>query len=129
ALLRATAAALTDARACPAETSAVYERRRDLVAAALRTIGLDVDPPRATPYFWVRVPEGYTSASFAELVLEQAAVVVAPGPSYGPSGEGVVRIPLPVADGRLGEVGRRSESWLAAGAPSRRRPACTTPRP
>ena len=51
ALQRATAAALTDARAFPAEMSAVYERRRDLVAAALRTIGLDVDPPRATPYF------------------------------------------------------------------------------
>jgi len=89
ALQRAVIAALTEARTFPREMSAVYERRRDLVAAGLRAIGLEIDPPRATPYFWVRVPEGYTSASFAELVLEQAAVVVAPGPSYGPSGAGV----------------------------------------
>jgi LL-diaminopimelate aminotransferase len=115
ALQRVTAAALTEARGFPGEMSAVYERRRDLVAAGLRAIGLEVEPPKATPYFWVRVPEGYTSASFAELVLEEAAVVVAPGPSYGPSGEGFVRISLTVADDRLEEAVRRIESSLRAG--------------
>jgi len=115
ALQRAVIAALTEARTFPREMSAVYERRRDLVAAGLRAIGLEIDPPRATPYFWVRVPEGYTSAAFAELVLEQAAVVVAPGPSYGPSGEGFVRISLTVADDRLEEAVRRIESSLRAG--------------
>src|SRR5213075_984708 len=77
AVQRATAAALTEARDFPREMSEVYRRRRDLVAEALAAIGLPVEPPRATPYFWVRVPEGYTSESFAELVLEQAGVVVA----------------------------------------------------
>jgi LL-diaminopimelate aminotransferase len=115
ALQRAAAAALTDAREFPQEMSAVYERRRDLVAAALRAIGLDVDPPKATPYFWVRVPDGYTSASFADLVLEQANVVVAPGPSYGASGEGFVRISLTVPDKRLEEAVGRIESSLRAG--------------
>jgi LL-diaminopimelate aminotransferase len=119
ALQQATVAALLGARAFPQEMSAVYERRRDLVAGGLRAIGLHVDPPKATPYFWVRVPEGYTSASFAELVLEEAAVVVAPGPSYGPSGEGFVRISLTVADDRLEEAVRRIESSLRAGILSR----------
>jgi LL-diaminopimelate aminotransferase len=41
---------------------------------------------------WARVPEGYTSAGFAEKVLEEANVIVAPGNSYGPSGEGYIRI-------------------------------------
>jgi LL-diaminopimelate aminotransferase len=115
ALQRATAAALVESREFPREMSSVYERRRDLVAGALRAIGLEVDPPKATPYFWVRVPDGFTSSSFAELMLEEAAVVVAPGPSYGPSGEGFVRISLTVADEQLEEAVRRIESSLRAG--------------
>jgi len=115
AVQRATVAALTEARDFPREMSEVYRRRRDLVAEALGAIGLEVEPPRATPYFWVAVPEGYTSESFAELVLEQAGVVVAPGPAYGPSGEGFFRISLTVPDERLEEAVRRIESSLRAG--------------
>jgi LL-diaminopimelate aminotransferase len=109
----AAVAALTEARDFPREMSLVYQRRRDLVADALRAIGLDVTPPKATPYFWARVPEGYTSASFAELVLEQANVVVSPGGAYGPSGEGFVRLSLTVPDERLEEAVRRIEGSLA----------------
>jgi LL-diaminopimelate aminotransferase len=115
AVQRATIAALTEAREFPREMSEVYRRRRDLVADALAAIGLNVEPPQATPYFWVRVPEGHTSASFAELVLEEAAVVVSPGPAYGPSGEGFVRLSLTVPDNRLGEAVRRIETSLRAG--------------
>ena len=115
AVQRATVAALTEARDFPREMSAVYERRRDLVAEALGAIGLDVDPPQATPYFWVRVPDGHTSASFTELVLEEAGVVVSPGPSFGPSGEGFVRLSLTVADERLEEAARRIETSLRSG--------------
>jgi len=115
AVQRATIAALTDAEGFPREMSEVYRRRRDLVAEALAAIGLHVEPPKATPYFWVRVPEGYTSESFAELVLEQAAVVVSPGTAYGPSGEGYFRISLTVPDDRLSEAVRRIETSLQAG--------------
>jgi LL-diaminopimelate aminotransferase len=103
----ASIAALTDARDFPREMSRVYQERRDLVTEALRAIGLEVTPPRATPYFWARVPEGHTSASFAELVLERADVVVSPGNAYGPSGEGYVRLSLTVPDDRLQEAVRR----------------------
>jgi LL-diaminopimelate aminotransferase len=113
AVQRAAIAALTEARDFPREMSEIYQRRRDLVAEGLRAIGLDVQPPRATPYFWVRIPEGYTSASFAELVLDQANVVVSPGGAYGPSGEGFVRISLTVADDRLEEAVDRISSSLA----------------
>jgi LL-diaminopimelate aminotransferase len=112
AMQAAAAAALTEARDFPAEMSKVYERRRDLVAEALRAIGLHVTPPLATPYFWARVPEGYSSASFSELVLERAAVVVSPGSAYGPSGEGFVRISLTIPDERLNEAVSRIESAL-----------------
>jgi LL-diaminopimelate aminotransferase len=113
AMQAAAAAALTEARDFPAEMSSVYERRRDLVTEALRAIGLHVTPPLATPYFWARVPEGYTSGSFSELVLERAAVVVSPGSAYGPSGEGFVRISLTIPDDRLEEAVSRIQSALA----------------
>jgi LL-diaminopimelate aminotransferase len=115
AVQHATAVALTDAREFPREMSVVYERRRDLLAEALAAIGLDVDPPQATPYFWVRVPEGHDSASFTELVLEQAGVVVSPGPSFGANGEGFVRLSLTVPDDRLEEAAGRIESSLRSG--------------
>ena len=115
AVQHATAVALTDARDFPREMSAVYERRRDLLTEALTAIGLEVDPPQATPYFWVPVPEGHASASFTELVLEQAGVVISPGPSFGPSGEGFVRLSLTVPDSRLDEAARRIESSLRSG--------------
>ena len=111
----ATIAALTEARDFPREMSDVYQRRRDLVVEALATIGLEVEPPQATPYFWARVPEGHTSTSFAELVLERSGVVVSPGPAYGPSGEGFVRLSLTVPDDRLEEAMRRIESSLRSG--------------
>ena len=48
------------------------QRRRDLVLGALREIGIDLEPPKGTIYVWAPVPEGQTSASFAEEVLERA---------------------------------------------------------
>jgi LL-diaminopimelate aminotransferase len=112
ALQLAGAAALTEARDFPQEMSAVYRRRRDLMIGALSASGIAADPPLATPYLWVRVPDGHDSASFTELVLDQAAVIVSPGPSFGPSGEGYVRISLTVPDERLEEAARRIASSL-----------------
>ncbi len=109
-------AALREAPSFPAEMSEIYRRRRDLMVSALAAIGLPSSPPQATPYIWVRVPEGQTSAGFTERVLEEAGVVVSPGPSFGPSGEGFVRISLTVADERLEEAASRIASSLDVGA-------------
>jgi LL-diaminopimelate aminotransferase len=114
AIQRAAVVALTDERDFPRQMSEVYARRRDVLVGALARIGLDVEPPKATPYFWVRVPDGHTSESFASLVLDQANVVVSPGPGYGPSGEGFVRLSLTVPDERLEEAVRRIERSLRA---------------
>jgi LL-diaminopimelate aminotransferase len=108
------AAALTGPRGPIQETNAVYARRRDLVVDALREIGGRVEPPRATIYVWAPVPEGHTSASFAELVLEEAAVVVSPGSMYGPSGEGFFRISLTTPDERIAEAMTRIRDHMAA---------------
>jgi len=109
AVQRAAAAALTGPQDCVRDMCRVYERRRDLLVKALRSVGMEADPPKGTIYLWVRVPEGYTSASFTQQVLEQADVVVTPGAAYGPSGEGYVRLSLTVPDERLAEAVRRIE--------------------
>ncbi|HEX3240686.1 MAG TPA: LL-diaminopimelate aminotransferase [Solirubrobacterales bacterium] len=90
-----------------------YARRRDLVVEALREIGVDVQAPRGTIYVWAPVPEGHTSTSFAELVLEEAAVIVSPGSMYGPSGEGFFRISLTTPDERIAEAVERMRQHLA----------------
>ena len=112
ALQRAATVALTEERGFPREMSEVYRRRRDLLVDALAAIGVSVEPPRATPYLWVPVPDGHDSASFTSLVLEEANVVVSPGPGYGASGEGFVRLSMTVSDEELEEAVRRIESSL-----------------
>jgi LL-diaminopimelate aminotransferase len=108
----AAAAALDRGDAIPREMSAVYQRRRDLVCEALRQVGVGVAPPKATIYVWAPVPEGHTSASYCELVLEESGVVLSPGGAYGPNGEGFFRISLTVPDERLGEAMERLRSSL-----------------
>jgi len=107
ALQEAAAAALRSDQSSVAEMCALYQRRRDVLVAALRRIGLAVEPPKGAIYVWARVPEGETSASFTERVLEEAAVVISPGAAYGPSGEGFVRMSLTVPDDRLNEAADR----------------------
>ncbi len=106
------AAALAGPRVPIEEMNAIYARRRDLVVDALGEIGVDVDPPRGTIYVWAPVPEGHTSTTFAEAVLEEAAVVVSPGSMYGPSGEGFFRISLTTPDERLTEAVERMREHL-----------------
>jgi LL-diaminopimelate aminotransferase len=107
------AAALSGPRAAIDEMNAIYSRRRDLVVGALGEIGVEVSPPKGTIYVWAPVPDGHTSVSFAELVLEQAAVVVSPGSMYGPSGEGFFRISLTTPDERISEAVERMRQHLS----------------
>jgi LL-diaminopimelate aminotransferase len=91
-----------------ARMNEVYERRRDLVCAALEQIGVKVTPPRGTIYIWAPVPEGFESAAaYCEHVLEEVAVVLSPGGAYGRSGEGFFRISLTTPDDRLSEAVER----------------------
>lgn len=107
ALQEAAAAALLSDQSSVAEMCAVYQRRRDVLVGALQRIGLRVEAPKGAIYVWARVPDGETSASFTEKVLEEAAVVISPGAAYGPSGEGFVRMSLTVPDERLNEAAER----------------------
>jgi LL-diaminopimelate aminotransferase len=109
----AAVAALNDGDETPRKMNEIYARRRDLVCDALAAIGVDVHKPKGTIFIWAPVPEGHTSASYCELVLEESGVVISPGGAYGPNGEGWFRISLTVPDERLTEAVERLRSSLA----------------
>ena len=112
ALQMACVAALTEAADFPKQMSTLYRKRRDLMIEALRAAGLDAPAPKATPFLWVPVPEGFTSTELSDLILERTGVVMPPGPAFGASGEGFVRISLTVPDDRLAEAARRIAETL-----------------
>ncbi|MDA8066531.1 MAG: LL-diaminopimelate aminotransferase [Thermaerobacter sp.] len=85
----------------------VYRRRRDVMVEGLRRAGWEVPLPRATFYLWARVPEEQDAGAFAERLLEEAGVVVTPGPGFGEHGAGFVRLALTVEEVRLAEAARR----------------------
>lgn len=84
-----------------------YERRRNVLVHSLHKIGWKVSAPKGTFFAWFKVPEGYTSEEFADLLLEKAHVVVAPGSGFGSLGEGYVRIGLLDSEERLKEAAER----------------------
>ena len=103
AIQRMAIAALEGPQESIAEHNAIYQRRRDKVVAAMRHLGLEVTPPKASLYVWARVPTGMTSAAFAERLLDEAAVIVTPGNGYGAHGEGYIRLSLTLPDDRVDE--------------------------
>ncbi|MBL6978236.1 MAG: LL-diaminopimelate aminotransferase [Desulfobacteraceae bacterium] len=104
AVQRAGIEAIQGDQTCVREMIQVYERRRDVMVRGLRDSGFEVDPPKATFYLWVKVPEGYTSAQITTRLLEDAGVVVTPGNGFGEPGEGYFRMALTQNRKRLGEA-------------------------
>ena len=103
----AAAAALTESQACVEELRAEYEHRRDALFEELDAIGWQAAKPGGSFFCWLPVPQPYTSSEFADLVLEKADVVVAPGIGFGEHGEGYVRLGLLAPAERLREAVRR----------------------
>lgn len=100
----AAALALTGPQDCVAELASRYEKRREALYSALERIGWKADRPGGSFFCWLPVPEGYTSESFADKLLFEADVVVAPGIGFGEHGEGYVRLGLLSGEARLVEA-------------------------
>ncbi|HEY9786841.1 MAG TPA: LL-diaminopimelate aminotransferase [Candidatus Obscuribacterales bacterium] len=86
------------------ECNRLYKERRDIAVEALKKLGWDIKPIKATFYMWLPVPEGMTSADFSTEMLDRAGIVVPPGTAYGPGGEGYFRMSLCVSKERLQEA-------------------------
>ena len=86
---------------------AIYQERRDVLCAGLKSIGWNFLKPEATFYVWVSVPKGYDSRGFAALLLEKCDIVVTPGVGFGKCGEGYIRFALTVSKERVQEAMER----------------------
>lgn len=95
--------ALTGPQDCVEEIRKVYKSRRDVLLNGLRKLGLSPFVPKATFYVWCRIPEGETSISFTDKLLN-VGVVCTPGVGMGKSGEGYVRFALTVDERRIEEA-------------------------
>ena len=79
----------------------------------LRANGFEIDPPRATLYLWIPLPDGLPSAAFQKRALEDVGVVTLPGSAFGSGAEGFFRIALTVPVPRLIEATERLGKVLA----------------
>lgn len=72
-----------------------YQERRDALCDGLEGLGWERPNAHGSMFVWAKLPGGRTdSMAFCEELMEEAGVVVTPGASFGPSGEGHVRMAL-----------------------------------
>nr|WP_106783355.1 pyridoxal phosphate-dependent aminotransferase [Lysinibacillus timonensis] len=109
ALQHAAIEALNGNQQCVEDQSAIYENRRNALIEEAHRIGWDVNAPKGSFFAWLKVPEGFTSQEFADLLLNKANVAVAAGNGFGEYGEGYIRVGLLVSEERLKEAIARVE--------------------
>ena len=72
-----------------------YQERREALCDGLEGLGWERPNAHGSMFVWAKLPGGRTdSMAFCEELMEKAGVVVTPGASFGPSGEGHVRMAL-----------------------------------
>ncbi len=90
-----------------------YQRRRDALCDGLRKAGWNVPKSDGTMFVWLPVPEGYTSVSFVETLMEKTGIIGTPGTAFGPHGEGYVRFALVRPADEMAEIADRIGDMLA----------------
>jgi LL-diaminopimelate aminotransferase len=88
------AVALANAAELVPPIVAGYRERRDVLVEGFRSLDWPADPPRATMFVWLPVPEGFTSQAWTQHLIDKAGLVVTPGNAFGPGGEGFFRVSL-----------------------------------
>jgi succinyldiaminopimelate transaminase len=73
-----------------ADRRAIFASKRAALLPAFETLGLPVIGSRAALYLWVEVDDDLAST----MKLLERGVVVSPGRSFGPGGEGYIRLAL-----------------------------------
>ena len=85
----------------------LYQERRDVLVGALKSLGWQLQIPRATFYVWLKTPGESDSIQFSSLLLDKANIVVTPGVGFGKHGEGYIRMALTVPKERIEEAAAR----------------------
>ena len=89
--------ALEGPQDCVEDIRSMYEKRRNVMCDGLKSIGWQVEVPKATLYVWAEIPEPYRemgSLEFSKKLIAEAKVAIAPGVGFGDFGNNAVRIAL-----------------------------------
>lgn len=89
------------------ERRRIYEDRRNAWLSACHAVGWDMTPPGGSIFAWAPCPQGVEAVPFADALLEEADVVVAPGDAFGARGRGFVRVALTEPVDRLVTAAKR----------------------
>ncbi|MFD1336792.1 pyridoxal phosphate-dependent aminotransferase [Oceanobacillus iheyensis] len=87
----------------------LYQKRRDALITECKRIGWDINAPQGSFFAWLPVPNGFTSETFADYLLNEVDVAVAAGNGFGTFGEGYIRVGLLVDEQRIVEAIKRIE--------------------
>ena len=73
----------------------IFGEKRELFVEFFDRVGLDHLPTDTSLYLWIAVPKAFArdDEAYAVRLMEQG-IIVAPGRSFGPGGEGYIRIAL-----------------------------------
>ena len=115
AIQRAAARALghPEARMFNESRTQLFKARRAIISSALEEMGFRFKLPRASYYFWVRIPENYSSSiAFCADLLEQQGLIVTPGVGYGPSGEAYFRISMTAENSKIEHAMERLKNFV-----------------
>ncbi|MGI6169567.1 MAG: aminotransferase class I/II-fold pyridoxal phosphate-dependent enzyme [Christensenellales bacterium] len=94
-LQKAAIAAITGDQSNVATTREAYQRRRDVLVEEFCSIGWNIEKSEGTMFVWAKLPNGRRdSTAFTLALAKEAGVIVVPGISFGPGGEGYVRLAL-----------------------------------
>lgn len=109
-------AALEGPRSCVSDMVSEYRVRRDLSVDRARALGLEPREPAGAFYLWLELPGVADSQAFAEQLLTQHRVAVAPGSTFGELGRPAIRLSL-AADRAAIEAGLDAIGSLLAAQP------------
>ncbi|MFB9768899.1 aminotransferase class I/II-fold pyridoxal phosphate-dependent enzyme [Lactiplantibacillus modestisalitolerans] len=93
-----------------------YQARRDYLYEALNKLGFKSAKPEGAFYLFSKIPAGLpqTSMAFCQELAHEARVALIPGSSFGPGGEGYVRISYAASMADLKTAVERIGQYVAA---------------
>lgn len=92
-----------------------YKKRRDYVFNRLQAMGLNIIKPDGAFYFFIKMPDGYSSSfDFALKLVKEGKVAVVPGSAFSSYGEGYFRLSYAYSMETLEEGLNRIESFLSS---------------
>jgi alanine-synthesizing transaminase len=107
--------ALNGDQSCVEEIKETYRERRDFLIKSFSRAGWNIDRPKATMFFWAKIPEKVAhlgSLEFSKRLLTEAQIAVSPGIGFGEYGDKYVRIALIENKKRIKQASKNLKKFL-----------------